>query len=173
MAHASQVFTSPDFRLPHLTMPKPRWPRLSPGVRAWLMMALMVSPAFLSDTIGYGVMRLFRTSGQIAEMRQADGPMLAHVTIFHVACADTVTSAAERRNWTEYAARNGWPMYPEAGATCFRPDRVLLGVAGLKTFNVACPTLVLSVADRRRWMDFAAGHGWDAYPQAGTDCVDP
>jgi hypothetical protein len=159
MTHASQVLTSPDFRLP----------RLSPAARAFLMIGLMISPAFLSDTIGYGVMRLFHTSAQIAEMRPADDPMLARVNIFHVACGDT----AERRNWSEYAARNGWPMYSEAGPACFRPDRVLLGVAGLKTFNVACPTLVLSVADRRRWMDYAAGHGWDAYPQAGTDCVDP
>lgn len=167
MSYASQVPPFPDFRMPRAVLPKSRWPRLSPGTRAMLMMGLMISPAFLSDTIGYGVMRLFHTSGQIAEMRPSDATMLAHVEIFHVTCADPGTPAAD------FAARQAWPMYPQAGATCFRPDRVLLGIAGLKTFNVACPTLVLSVADRRRWLEFAAAHGWDAYPQAGADCVDP
>jgi hypothetical protein len=169
MTYASQVLPHPEIRLPHVTLPKVKWPRMPPGVRALLMMGLLISPAFLSDAIGYGVMRLFHTSGQIAGMRPADASMLARVNIFHVACGDT----SERRKWTEYATGNGWPMYPEAGETCFRPDKVLLGVVGLKTFNVACPTLVLTVADRRRWLDYAAAHGWDAYPQAGADCIDP
>ncbi len=172
MSYASHVLSSPQIRLPHVAMPKFRWPRVSPGARALLMMGLMVSPAFLSDYIGFGVMRLFHSDRQIAEMRPPDVSMLSRVNIFHVACADSTTPTTQRQ-WNEFAARNGWPMYPQGGATCFRPDRVLLGVAGLKTFNVACPTAVLTVADRRQWLHFAADHGWGPYPQAGTDCVDP
>src|ERR1700761_6577278 len=135
MSYASQALTSPTIRLPHLTLPNLRRPRLSPGLRAILMMALMTSPAFISDYIGYGVERLFYTSGQIAEMRRADDPMLSKVAIFPVACADHAAPAAQQRSWTDVAARRGWPTYPQAGETCFRPDRVLLGVVGLKTFN--------------------------------------
>ena len=173
MAYAGQILTNPVIRLPHLSWPKLRWPRLSPGARALLMMGLMISPAFISDYIGYGVERLFYTAGQIAEMRAPDDRMLAHMELFHVACADQSMSGTERQQWADSAARNGWPRYPEAGETCFKPDRVLLGIAGLKTFNVACPTAVLSVADRQRWTAYAARHGWGPYPQAGTDCVDP
>lgn len=173
MAYADQFPTSPIVRLPPLTLPRLRWPRLSPGVRALLMMGLMISPAFISDYIGYGVQRLFYTEGQIAEMRAPDDAMLAHVEIFHVACADPTASAADRQYWADFAARNGWPGYPQAGKTCFRPDRMLPAVIGLKTFNVACPTLVLSVADRQRWMTYAGKHGWGPYQQAGADCVDP
>jgi hypothetical protein len=173
MIYASEVFPSPGIRLPHIAIPKPSWPRLSPRARALLMMGLMISPVFLSDAIGYCIRRLSYTADQIAEARPHDDAMLSRVDIFHVACGDTTTPAAEQGRWAAYAAQNGWPMYPQAGETCFRPDRILLGVVGLKTFNVACPTLVLSVADRRRWMEYAADHGWDAYPQAGADCVDP
>lgn len=173
MAYAGQVFASPEIRLPHITLPKLRWPRLSPGARAIVMMGLMISPAFVSDYIGYGVERLFYTAGQIAEMRAPDDAMPAHIQIFHVACSDPAQSAADQRQWADLAARNGWPRYPEAGKTCFRPDRVLLGLVGLKTFNVACPTMVLSVADRQQWMTFASKHGWGPYTQAGADCVDP
>jgi hypothetical protein len=173
MASASQVLADPIIRLPHLTMPKLRRPRLSSRTRAVLMMGLMISPAFLSDYIGYGVERMFYTSGQIAQMRPPDSTTLAHVEMFRVACGDPTMPPAEQGGWAGFAARNGWLMDPQAGATCFRPDRVLLGVVGLKTFNVACPTLVLSVADRKRWMDFAGEHGWGPYPQAGADCVDP
>lgn len=173
MTYASDALVSTSIRLPHVTMPRLRWPRLSPRARALLMMGIMISPAFFSDAIGYGIMRLFSTADQIAEMRAPDGSILSRVAIFHVACADTATPAAEQVGWAEFAARHGWPMYPQAGATCFRPDRVLLGVVGLKTFNVACPTLALSVADRRRWVKYAADRGWAAYPQAGADCVDP
>jgi hypothetical protein len=137
------------------------------------MMGLMVSPVFLCDFIGYGVKRLSYTATQIAEMRAPGDTILAHVEIFPVACADTATPAAEQRWWTAFAAQHGWPMYPQAGETCFRPDRSLLGIVGLKTFNVACPTLVLSAADRGRWIGYAGDHGWAAFPQAGADCVDP
>jgi hypothetical protein len=173
MTYASQILANPPIRLPHVTLPKLRWPRLTSRTRAMLMMGLMISPAFVSDYIGYGIERLFYTAGQIAEMRAPDNTMLAHVDIFHVACADPATSATDQRQWAAFATRNGWPRYPQAGETCFRPDRVLLGVVGLKTFNVACPTLVLSVADRQRWMTYAANHGWGPYTQAGADCVDP
>jgi hypothetical protein len=173
MAYADQILPSPVIRLPQITLPKLRWPRLSPGARAVLMMGLMISPAFISDYIGYGVKRLFYTSGQIAEMRVPDERMLTHMAVFHVACADPAASPADRQSWADLAARNGWPRYPQAGEACFRPDRVLLGVVGLKTFNVACPTALLSVADRQRWTAYATGHGWGPYPQAGADCVDP
>lgn len=173
MAYASQVLVSPVIRMPHMAMPKPRWPHVSPRVRALLMMGLMISPAFLSDYIGYGIKRLSYTAAQIAEMRAPDDTIMAHVRIFPVACTDPATPPAEQRWWTAFAGEHGWPMYPQAGKTCFRPDRSLLGLVGLKTFNVACPTLALTVADRGRWMAYAADHGWAAYPQAGADCVDP
>jgi hypothetical protein len=137
------------------------------------MMGLMISPAFVSDYIGYGVERLFYSAGQIAEMRQPDDTMPAYVAMFHVACADPAASTDQQRSWTAFAARMGWPKYLQAGETCFRPDRALLGIVGLKTFNVACPTLALTVADRKRWTQFAAAHGWGPYLQAGADCVDP
>jgi hypothetical protein len=173
MSYSSQVLTSPTIRLPHVTLSKLRWPRLSRGARAVLMMGLMISPAFVSDYIGYGVERLFYTAGQIAEMRPPDDTMLSKVAIFPVACADPAAPAPQQRTWAELATRLGWPTYPRAGETCFRPDRVLLGAVGLKTFNVACPTMILSQADRRHWLQYAAYHGWGPYPQAGTDCVDP
>jgi hypothetical protein len=173
MAYADQILTSPVIRLPHMTLPKLRWPRLSPGARAIVMMGLMISPAFVSDYVGYGVQRLFYTSGQIAEMRAPDDRMLARMELFQVACVDPATSPADQQQWADVAARSGWPGYPEAGEKCFKPDRALLGVVGLKTFNVACPKAVLSVADRQRWTAYAARHGWGPYPQAGTDCVDP
>jgi hypothetical protein len=178
MAYASQISPSPQLRLPPMAMPKLTWPRLSSPLlsgraRALLMMGLMISPAFLSDYIGYGVKRLSYTNAQIVQMRAADDTMLSRVEMFPVACADPAAPAAEQRPWTSIAARNGWPMYPQAGETCFRPNRTLLGVAGLKTFAVACPTLALSVADREQWMHYASDRGWTAYPQAGTDCVDP
>lgn len=173
MAYADQIFTNPGIRLPAMTMPKLRWPRFSPGARAILMMALMISPAFVSDYIGYGIERLFYTAGQIAEMRAPDDPMLKHVEIFQVACTDPGSPAADQQQWADVAARSGWPKYPQAGETCFRPDRGLLGVVGLKTFNVACPSAIVTVADRERWMTYAARRGWGPYPQAGADCVDP
>jgi hypothetical protein len=173
MTYASEVFASHSIHLPRLTMPKPRWPRWSPGVRAVLMMGLMISPAFLTDYVGYCIKRLSYTAGQIAEMRPPDDALLTRVTIFHVACADTTAPPAEQRWWTAFAAQRGWPMYPQAGATCFRPDQGLLGIVGLTSFNVACPAMALSVADRQRWLRYAADHKWAAYPQAGADCVDP
>jgi hypothetical protein len=173
MSYSSQSLTSPTIRLPHFAMPKPRWPRLGARGHAVLMLALMISPAFLSDYIGYGVKRLSYTAAQIAEMRAPGDTILAHIEIFPVACTDPASPGPEQRWWTAHAAQQGWPMYPQAGDTCFRPDRSLLGVVGLKTFNVACPTIVLTVADRREWTSYAADHGWDAYPQAGADCVDP
>ena len=78
-----------------------------------------------------------------------------------------------RQHWAEFAAQHGWPRYPQAGAGCFKPNRALFGVVGLKTFSVACPTMLLSVADQRRWVAYAENHGWDEYPQAGVGCVDP
>ncbi len=176
MAYASHVSASPQFHFPPIG--KPRWPRLrrpllSGRARALLMMGLMISPAFLSDYIGYGIKRLTYTAAQIAEMRKPDDTMLSRVTMFPVACADPATPAAQRRAWVAVAAGDGWPRYPEAGETCFRLNRSLLGIAGLKTFTVACPTAALSVADRRHWMTYAADRGWTAYPQAGADCVDP
>jgi len=173
MAYAGQLFASPELRLPRLSLPKLRWPRLSPGARAIVMMGLMISPAFISDYIGYAVERLFYTSAQIAEMRAPDESMLAHVEIFHVACADPASSAADLRQWADFAARSGWPSYPQGGETCFRPDRALMAMVGIKSFNVACPTMVLSVADRQRWVTYTASRGWGPYTQAGADCVDP
>lgn len=173
MTFASQVLASPTIRLPHVTLPKLQWPGLSPGVRALLMMGLMISPAFVADYIGYGIERLFLSSAQITAMQAPDEKLPANIAVFHVACTDPTASAAQQREWSALAARNGWPKYPVAGDTCFRPDRVLLGVVGLKTFNVACPTAVLSVADRQRWANYAAAHNWAAYPQAGANCVDP
>ena len=173
MSYTSQILAGPNIHLPRFALPKPRWSRLSSRGRAALMLGLMISPAFLSDYIGYGVKRLSYTAAQIAEMRPPGDTILAHIEIFSVACTDPASPGPEQRWWIAHAAQQGWPMYPEAGETCFRPDRSLLGVVGLKTFNVACPTIVLTVADRREWMHYSSDRGWDAYPQAGADCVDP
>jgi hypothetical protein len=173
MAHASTILAGPQIRLPRRDLPKLRWPRLSQRTRALLMVGVMISPAFLADQIGWCVMRLFRTSDQIAAMQMPEETVMANLRIFRVACTDAGTPAAERERWAALAELNGWPRYPEAGPGCFRPDRALLGIAGLKAFNVACPTAVLSVADERRWAAYAAGRGWTDYPQAGAGCVDP
>src|SRR6266702_4157707 len=146
MTYANEILAGPVIRLPHVPIPKLRWPRLSQRARSLLMMGLMISPVFLCDAVGYCIERLFHTAGEIAAMRMQDAPTFAHVDVFHVACGDAA-GPAERQRWSDFAARHGWPMYPQAGETCFRPDQVLLGFVGLKTFNVACPTLVLSVAD--------------------------
>jgi hypothetical protein len=159
--------------MPHLAMPKFRWPRLSERARALAMIGVMISPAFLADEIGYGVQRLFLTADQIAAKQRPADTMPTQVYVFHVACSDADVSPAQQERWAAFAAHHGWPRYPEAGAGCFKPHRALFGVVGLKSFNVACPTSVLSVADQRRWVAYAANHGWDEYPQAGMGCVDP
>ena len=172
MAYASTVPASPDIRLPHVAMPKLRWPRLSPQARALLMMGIMISPCFLADTIGYCVQRVFYTADQLAA-RAAPDTIMSQIHKFDVACPATDLSVAEQENWAGYAAQQGWPMYPQAGVRCFTPDRNLRGVVGLKVFMVACPTMVLSALDRRRWVAYAADHDWGPYPQAGAGCVDP
>src|SRR5271157_2513634 len=172
MANASTALARPDIRLPQVTMPKLRWPRLSPRARALLMMGIMISPCFLADTIGYCVERLFYTANQIAE-REAPDTMLSQVHKFDVACPAADMPAAEQENWAGYAAQQGWPVYPQAGVRCFNPDRNLRGVVGLKVFMVACPTVLLSALDQRRWVAYAADHDWGPYPQAGAGCVDP
>ena len=173
MAYASAALASPVIRMPDMALPKLRWPRLSRRARAGLMMGLMISPAFLADEIGYCVQRLFLTADQIAVKQEPEGVMLSQARIIHVACADANMPAAEQGRWAAFAAHHGWPRYPEAGPGCFQSDRGLFGIAGLKTFSVACPTMILSVADHRRWVAFAANHGWTDYPQAGEGCVDP
>ena len=173
MAYASMASASPDIRMPPMAMPKFRWPRLSQRTRALLMMGIMISPAFLADEIGYGVQRLFMTANEIAARQTPADTMPTQVTVFHVACADADVPAVQQERWAEFAANHGWQRYPQAGAGCFKPNRALFGVVGLKTFNVACPTMVLSVADQRQWVAYAANHGWEEYPQAGLGCVDP
>jgi hypothetical protein len=113
------------------------------------------------------------SADQIAVRQAPDQTMLSRVNIFHVACIDPNMPAAERERLADFAAQQGWPRYPEAGPGCFNPNRNLFGIVGLKAFNVACPTMALSVVDQRRWVAFAANHGWTAYPQAGEGCVDP
>lgn len=172
MAHASTVIAGPDIHIPSVAMPKLRWPHVSRRARALLMMVIMISPAFCSDAIGYCIMRLFYTADEIANT-QAPETILAKVDIFQVACPDTDMPAAEQERWAAYAAERGWPLYPQAGAGCFKPGRNLRGVIGLKAFSVACPVMALSAADHRRWVAYAANQDWTAYPQAGVGCVDP
>jgi hypothetical protein len=162
----------PIIRIPHMAMPKLRWLRLSRRSRALLMMGIMTSPCFLADTVGYYVQRLFYTADQIAE-RKAPGALLAKIRMFDVACPATDTPVAAQENWAGYAAGQGWPMYPQAGARCFNPERNLHGVIGLTVFTVACPKVLLSAVDQRRWVAYAADHDWGPYPQAGAGCVDP
>jgi hypothetical protein len=172
MAYASAIMTSSAIRMPAVAMPKLRSLRLSPRTRALLMMGLMISPCFLADDIGYGVQRLFMTSDQIAEM-QAPDSMLTRMNVVQVACPAKDLPAADQDRWAAEASLNGWPQYPQAGPGCFNPDRNLFGIVGLKVFGVACPKEVLSLADQRRWVAFAANHEWAPYPQAGDGCVDP
>ena len=173
MAYASTVLAGPNVGIPHVSLPKLRWPRLSQRARALMVMGTIISPAFLADPIGYCVERLFLTADQIAVKQVPDDTVLKQVRIFHVACADTDMPAANRSHWAAFAAQHGWPRYPEAGAACYKPDRALFGIVGLKVFSVACPAMVLAVADQRQWAAFAANHGWTDYPQAGLGCVDP
>ena len=73
------------------------------------MMAIMISPCFLSDAIGYCVERFFYTADEIADRRAPDA-ILANIRIFHVACPDTNASAAEQGRWAAYATQHGWPL---------------------------------------------------------------
>jgi hypothetical protein len=173
MAYAGTASAGPDIRIPRVAMPRFRRPRLPRRARAFLMIGVMISPSFLADDIGYGVKRLFMTADQIAAKQTPEDKMPAQISVFHVACIDTDAPHAQQERSVDLVRQNGWPRYPEAGAACFRPDRALFGIVGLKTFNVACPTMVLTVADQRRWNDYAAKHGWTDYPQAGAGCVDP
>lgn len=171
MAYASPAIASPAVHWPRVAMPKLRWPWFSPRTRALLMMALMISPCFLTDTIGYWVKRMFYTQAQIVEMQSPES-IMAKISMVGVACPATDTPAEQAR-WAAYAAENGWPSYPEAGPGCFKPNRNLHGMMGLTVFSVACPKMLLSALDQRRWLTLAADHGWTAYPQAGDGCVDP
>lgn len=173
MAYASTASASPNIRVPHVAMPKFRWPHLSPRTHALLMIGIMISPVFLADQIGYCAERLFMTADQIAAQQVPEGAMPTQLSVFHVACVDTDAPAAQQGRWAEFAANHGWPRYPQAGPGCFKPERALYGIAALKAFNVACPTMMLSVADQRRWVAYAANHGWTDYAQAGVGCVDP
>jgi hypothetical protein len=132
------------------------------------MIGLMISPAFISDYIGYAVQRIFYTQEEMAD--RTAGFILRKIDVFRVACPESDASASY---WAVYAAQNGWQMYPTAGPSCFKPDRNLLGVAGLKSFNVACPVIALSPTEQRRWAAYSSSHGWSDYSQAGAGCVDP
>lgn len=173
MAYAGTASAGPTIRAPQMALPKLRRPNLSLRARALLMMGVMISPAFISDDIGYCVERLFMTADQIDVQNVSDDKMPAQIYVFHVACPAEDLPAAEQRVWADFAARKGWPHYPQAGPSCFKPDHALYGVVGLKAFNVACPELALTVADQRRWVAYAANHGWTEYSQAGVGCVDP
>jgi hypothetical protein len=94
MAQASTAMASPAIRMPSMTMPKFRWPRLSPRGRAFLVMAVIISPCFLSDAIGYCVQRLNYTADEIAD-RQAPDRILGQISIFQVACPSSDMSAIE------------------------------------------------------------------------------
>jgi hypothetical protein len=172
MSASTVISGRPAIHMPSMTMPKLRWPFLSPRGRALLVMAVMISPCFLCDAIGYCVQRFYYTADEIADRRAPDR-ILGQISIFQVACPSTDMPAIEHRLWAVEAAQHGWPLYPEAGAGCFKPGRNLLGVAGLKVFNVACPVMALSLPDQRRWVAYSANHGWAPYPQAGEGCVDP
>jgi len=172
MAYASAAPTLPEIRFqirfPRIAAPKWRWPHLSPGIRALLMMGVLFSPAFLCDTIGYCVQRLGYTADQIAERSVSGDKILAQVQIFQVACVDTEAPPAERGRLAALAAERGWPPYPPAGPSCFKTDRRLLGIVGVTAFGVACPQVAFSGAVQRRWVAYAADHGWTDYPQAGA-----
>lgn len=173
MSYANAASAGSAIRVPHVTLPKFRLPHPSRRARALMMIGVMISPAFLADKIGYCVERMFMTADQIAAQQVSDSEMMARLNVFHVACVGRDATAAQRKKWTDVAKQNGWPRYPEGGPTCFLPDRNLYGIAGLTAFNVACPTVVLSVADQRQWAAFAANHDWTAYERAGPGCVDP
>jgi len=173
MAYASTVPASPVIRIPHVAIPKLRWPFLSQRARSLFMIGLMISPAFFADEIGYGVQRLLLTKEQIAAKQAPPDAISVPVQVFHVACSREDAPAAERTRFAAFAEHHRWARYPEAGAGCFKPERALFGIVGLKTFNVACPTMVLSLTDRRKWFTYAAYHGWNDYPEAGDACVDP
>jgi hypothetical protein len=85
MAHASTVMASPAVRMPSMTMPKFRWPLLSPRGRALLVMAVIISPCFLCDAIGYCVQRFYYTADEIAD-RPTPDRILGQISIFQVAC---------------------------------------------------------------------------------------
>lgn len=173
MVYAGAASTRPNLTMPSVPIPAFRWPRLPQRTRALLMMALLISPAFLADDIGYCVMRLFLTAEQIAARQVPSDAMPANVYVFHVACRDSDAPAAQQERWAEFASQHGWPRYTEAGPGCFKPNRALYGVAALKTFNVACPSGIMSVAEHRHWVAYAENHGWTDYAQAGAGCVDP
>jgi len=172
MAYAGLVTGYADVRVPRLSMPRFLRLRLPPHTRFLLMIGIMISPCFLADTYGYWIQRMVYTSDQMVARQRPDA-ILAQIHKFDVACAVTDMSATDQGRWARDAAQQGWPLYPEAGPGCYKPDRNLRGIIGLKVFSVACPTVVLSALDQRRWATYAAAHDWGPYPQAGDGCVDP
>src|SRR5579863_1711467 len=102
MAYASTAPASPNIRVPHVAMPKFRWPRLSQRTRALLMIGIMISPAFLADQIGYCVERLFMTADQIAAQQVPEGSMPTQLYIFHVACIDSDSPTIQQQRWAEF-----------------------------------------------------------------------
>ena len=141
--------------------------------RAWHLLPLALVIGFLGtipygESITYGIDRLFYTPEELAE-RQAVQAMFTHIHIFRVACPDPL---ADQQAWLDYTAKQGWPLYPQAGAACVTPsDRV--GYDHVTNFSVACPTTVFSLADQQRWVHLAALNQWAPYTQAGPACVDP
>src|ERR1700727_3449064 len=111
MAYASAITASSAIRMPSVAMPNLRRLRLSKRTRALLMMAIMISPTFLADDIGYGVQRLFKTADQIAEMRAPDS-ILTRARIFQVACPVAGMPTAEQERWTAEAALKDRAQYP-------------------------------------------------------------
>ena len=55
MAYASTALANPDIQMPHVAMPKFRWPRLSPEPA--LLIMIMISPSFLAAPYSYCVQR--------------------------------------------------------------------------------------------------------------------
>ena len=98
MAYASTAMAIPTIRMPPMSMPKLRWPRLSPRGRALLMMVIMASPCFLCDAIGYCVERFYHTADEIAD-RRAPNHILGQISIFQAACPSTDMPAIEQRLW--------------------------------------------------------------------------
>ena len=159
MAYAAQILTNPV--LPHITLPKLRWPRLSPGARAILMMGLMISPAFVSDYIGYGVSGCFTRPGRSPKCGSPDDRDACRtLELFHVACA--IRQHPRRISGNGLISRPGTvgPVIPQAVATCFQAGPGIARRRRTEDLQCRLSHAVLSVADRRRWMDIAAGHGW-------------
>ena len=163
MAYASAAHGTPSVRIPHMAMPKLRWPRLSREPRVaddgrHDQPDVPCRP--LSATASRAASRLTRSPRS-----RCPTTRLWQVNIFHVACADTDMPAAEEGGGRP-SPRNVAGTVSQAGPNeSTGPELV---VVGLKDVQRRLPCDGSQVADHGRSVAYAAEPWLDHYRRPAT-----